>query len=219
MKFKTYYIANIAVLVALTVYYLIVIPTLPGTLPLQTDVDGNITSYGSKYVLLIFYFVALSMFIPYVVYDYISYKKDFTHSNKDEERVIMSAVFISTAYFAITIVEMFRKMENDVLDPNYILKGMFYGMAFSLLILGNYFPRVEFNRRIGIRFKWTLKNERVWDKTHRFAGVTCILGGLLMFVITFFETQYYWAFAMTIFMLSTIVMPAIYSYKIYHKLI
>lgn len=48
-----------------------------------------------------------------------------------------------------------------------------------LLVIGNYLPKVRYNYIMGVRTPWTLASERVWDRTHRFAGVCILLAGLL----------------------------------------
>ena len=54
-------------------------------------------------------------------------------------------------------------------------------LPLSLLIawLGNYMPRIEPNRVIGIRTGATLGSEEVWRKTHRFGGYLFFAAGVL----------------------------------------
>jgi len=51
------------------------------------------------------------------------------------------------------------------------------GLLFA--VLGNLLGKVRYNFVFGVRTPWTLSNERVWDRTHRFAGWTMVLGGLV----------------------------------------
>ncbi|AEI38951.1 SdpI family protein [Paenibacillus mucilaginosus] len=53
-------------------------------------------------------------------------------------------------------------------------------MGIVFLILGNYMPRFQPNRYIGIRTPWTLASEENWRRTHRTAGKIWFIGGLLM---------------------------------------
>ncbi len=52
------------------------------------------------------------------------------------------------------------------------------GLGFLLIIIGNFLPKLRQNRIAGIRLPWTMADERVWDRTHRFAGSLTMLGGL-----------------------------------------
>ena len=47
-------------------------------------------------------------------------------------------------------------------------------------VIGNMLGKVRWNYTVGIRTPWTLANERVWDKTHRFGGVVFVVAGLTL---------------------------------------
>lgn len=53
------------------------------------------------------------------------------------------------------------------------------GLAILAILLGNVLGKVRRNFWLGIRTPWTLANERVWYATHRLAGKTMVLGGLV----------------------------------------
>jgi len=55
---------------------------------------------------------------------------------------------------------------------------LFSGVGVLFLILGNYLPKTRQNWLMGIRTPWTLSDERVWDKTHRFAGPLFMAAGM-----------------------------------------
>jgi uncharacterized membrane protein len=51
------------------------------------------------------------------------------------------------------------------------------GIGLLLVAVGNVLPRARYNRVLGIRNPWTLSEEYVWDKTHRFGGFCFVLSG------------------------------------------
>lgn len=57
---------------------------------------------------------------------------------------------------------------------------VFVGVIFALV--GNYLPKVRRNATMGIRMPWTLADDEVWNRTHRFAAPVWVLCGLLMIV-------------------------------------
>ncbi|MFT4074680.1 MAG: SdpI family protein [Asticcacaulis sp.] len=59
------------------------------------------------------------------------------------------------------------------------IRIIFSGVGLLFVILGNYMPKMRKNWLMGIRTPWTLSDERVWDKTHRFAGPLFMLGGAI----------------------------------------
>lgn len=52
------------------------------------------------------------------------------------------------------------------------------GIGGLMAVIGNLLGKVRYNYVFGIRTPWTLANERVWDRTHRFGGWAIMLGGL-----------------------------------------
>jgi len=59
-------------------------------------------------------------------------------------------------------------------------KIIFSGAGVLFIVIGNFLPKMRKNWLIGIRTPWTLSDERVWEKTHRFSGPIFVLGGFLM---------------------------------------
>ena len=51
------------------------------------------------------------------------------------------------------------------------------------IIVGNVMPLARSNFMFGVRTPWTLSNERVWARTHRLAGYTMTIAGLVIVAI------------------------------------
>jgi len=66
--------------------------------------------------------------------------------------------------------------------PLDIGKVAFSGVGLLFVIIGNYLPKIRKNWIAGIRTPWTLSDERVWDKTHRAAGLWFVIGGLVVLI-------------------------------------
>jgi len=52
------------------------------------------------------------------------------------------------------------------------------GIGLLFIILGNIMPKVRRNWFVGIRTPWTLSNETVWNKSHRFGGKLFMVAGV-----------------------------------------
>jgi uncharacterized membrane protein len=59
-----------------------------------------------------------------------------------------------------------------------VTRIVFLAVAVLLAVLGNSLGKVRHNGVFGVRTPWTLKDPRVWDKTHRVAGRLMVLGGV-----------------------------------------
>jgi uncharacterized membrane protein len=58
-------------------------------------------------------------------------------------------------------------------------------VAIFLLVTGNWMGKIRYNFLFGVRTPWTLADEWVWDKTHRFTGRLMVLGGVLLLIASF----------------------------------
>ena len=45
--------------------------------------------------------------------------------------------------------------------------------------------KLRMNSLIGLRTSWSMKNEDTWKKSQRFGGISLIIGGVAMVVISF----------------------------------
>ena len=79
----------------------------------------------------------------------------------------------------------------------------------TLVIVGNYLPKIRRNPTMGIRVPWTLADDENWHKTHRFAAPVWVVGGLLLIVLGLIGYTDYLAFC-AIF--AIILLPIIYSF-------
>ena len=53
-------------------------------------------------------------------------------------------------------------------------------LGFLFIIIGNYLPKCEYNKLIGIKTPWTLRSKDNWKKTHRISGYAWVLCGIIL---------------------------------------
>jgi uncharacterized membrane protein len=69
----------------------------------------------------------------------------------------------------------------QALDPAFdILRSLFVAIGVLLAVVGNLLGKVRHNYVLGVRTPWTLANERVWDKTHRYTGRLMTAAGVVL---------------------------------------
>jgi uncharacterized membrane protein len=83
------------------------------------------------------------------------------------------------------------------------------------IVIGNFMGKLTPNFFLGIRTPWTLASTEVWSRTHRFGGRWFVLGGLTLVVAAFFSRS---LVLMTAVIAATALVPAVYSYFVYHRL-
>ncbi|MGF9963713.1 SdpI family protein [Bacillus rhizoplanae] len=84
------------------------------------------------------------------------------------------------------------------------------------LVIGNYLPQCKPNFFVGIRTPWTLSNEEVWRKTHRFGGKVFIVLGIIMCLSIFAPAAWKSYIVLTVVLIG-VVITVLYSYFAYKK--
>jgi uncharacterized membrane protein len=87
-----------------------------------------------------------------------------------------------------------------------ILIGLMY------IILGNVLPKFRYNYVAGIRTPWTLSDERVWDRTHRFSGPVFMLTGVAFIISSFVVSPEYFTQALIVLSLVPVLISFAASY-------
>jgi uncharacterized membrane protein len=100
---------------------------------------------------------------------------------------------------------------DGVLDRSRVALGA----GVLLAVVGNYLGKVT-RSFVGICTPWTLANDVVWERTHRFAGRVFVLGGVLIIWLAITSPEQ--SFATLTVLTVTISAPIIYSFVVWHRL-
>jgi len=68
-------------------------------------------------------------------------------------------------------------------------RATFGGLCLLFAALGFVLPRLPRNFYVGVRTPWTLADARVWEATHRFAGIVMVAGGVLAFLLVIVQSN------------------------------
>lgn len=88
------------------------------------------------------------------------------------------------------------------------------GIVIFIMIFGNLSPRIPFNRYMGLRLPWTIRDEETWKLAHRVLGYTSFPVGILMFIGAFFFNI---SIVMSIGIITWILIPGLYSLWFFYK--
>lgn len=87
-----------------------------------------------------------------------------------------------------------------------------------LVAVGNYLPKSRQSYVVGFKLPWTLHDADNWNKTHRLAGRLFVIGGLVMLIGgIFFPSAMSHLAAPVIIVLVLVIIPTIYSYRLYRR--
>ena len=202
-------ILSCIILVAPMIFGMIVWNKLPESMPIHWGVHGEVNGWSSK-PFAVFVLPLLILAIHGVCI--FASRKDFR--NKKQSPKVMGLVLwicplLSLLANSLTYAVALGK-EINVLFVVSLTMG-----ALSVLI-GNYLPKCQQNRIVGIRIIWTLKNEANWNATHRFAGKAWVIGGLLLMASSLLPYSIL-PWAMIALLVVFIGLPVLYSYRFHKK--
>jgi uncharacterized membrane protein len=194
-----------AVIVAMVVFVAVVYGRLPARIPAHWNVAGEVDAWRSRAWAWLLPGVAAAMRLLLPQLRRIDPRREHYARFEETFWIVVNVVILLLA--AAEVVTLGAALGWPV-DPTQVLLA---ATGVSLLVLGNYMPRVRSNWWMGIRTPWTLSSEQVWRETHRLAGKTFVLGGLLVLAALPLEPPLrVWAVVTGIAVASGV--PAVYSY-------
>ncbi len=178
---------------------------LPEELPIHYNYKGEADNYASKAFAV--FGIPGFVFLLQAVCLWISYKIE-------KQRIAFSIVVMICPALSLMIgaVAYLPELGFDFDIGTMMIIVM--GVIFS--VIGNILPKVSRNKVMGIKLPWTLKNDEVWNKTHRLGGFVWFFGGILLAVCAFLPPFVRVITVSGIFVLMILV-PTVYSYVVYKK--
>lgn len=192
--------------------WLIFFNQLPDQVPMQWGPDGSVNWYASKGIAFLvnnglFVFIYLLLyFIPKIDPKRRNYEK-FSKSY----RAILYAIM--GVFLVINLFVLFTSLGYD-LNLHFVIP---IAVGILFIIMGNYMQTVKPNWFFGIRTPWTLDNEEVWRKTHRFGSKVFIVLGFLIIAMPFLPNK----FVLPVLLITVgvgAILPIGYSYYLHRKL-
>lgn len=185
--------------------------SLPESVPIHWNGNGEIDGYGNKYSLIL-----IPLFLPLLTYVLLTYipkidpkGKINAMGNKYDSIKFILVFFMS--FIALFI--LYSSKSQAITNPNMLF--ILIGMLFTFL--GNYMKTLKPNYFIGIKTPWTLENEDVWKSTHKLGGKLWFVGGLLIILLSLILDK---NINQTLFIIITsilVIIPIIYSYLEFKK--
>lgn len=178
---------------------------LPDRIPIHFDWRGQADGWGPKYLL---WFLPTVM-VPLVMLIMAAIQKKIARGDAPEKsHAIGTLTLIFVSLITCYIIRGAEVGSYASLGGLSVLLGLFFGA------MGNYLPVLKKNSYIGIRVPPTMKSERKWTKTHRFAGPLFLLGGVLMVL----NGLLLGGGAVTVVMLIIVgfisLIPVVYAYRL-----
>jgi uncharacterized membrane protein len=185
---------------------------LPERVPIHWNIYGEVDGYGGRFTGAFgIPLLTLAVYILMVVTPRIDPKKANYAKFTGAYKAFLAAfvVFMLTIQTAAMLFTFGYNVNIGVITQ--------IGIGLLFVVMGNYLTRVRHNYFFGIKTPWTLANETVWRKTHRFGGILFVVAGLLTIasVFTWPEIRFVVTIASAI---GVSLISMVYSYLVYRKL-
>ena len=139
-----------------------------------------------------------------------------TNISKDDKRIIIIKVFNYLFIIAIPILIISEYIFDLETYNNEIVAIIIVSLVIAS---GTFFYNFPYNKYIGLRLPWTVRDESTWKIAHQIIGVISFPISILTFICAiFFDAE----ICVTIGIISWILIPSIisgmHSYKLYCRM-
>ena len=154
--------------------------TLPEQVPTQFDAKMVCTSYGSRWLGLMFpAFLPVILGLSFLFYSHSKNRDKNLHVLK-LVALLITAIILITGWFVLFLMQNPVQLGEVLGKQFWWLFPVLYGAV--MLLIGNYLPTTRQNLMLGYRTPWTLKNAQCWKLTHQFAGKLAVITGLITLI-------------------------------------
>ncbi len=216
---KLYYTIGILLIFSIISASVILILS-PDIIPAHYNFNGEVDRFGSKYENLIFLAFSLSMTAIFMLLLRDQKKKN---APLEEQKILLGTLIFSLILFnALGLffgIAAINYSSNPVqISPDLIIKFTNIATGILLIALGNIMPKARRNALFGLRTKWSMSSDGVWQKSQRFGGFSAVACGLLIIVLSAFLSGTWIIIALSIAVLLWIVACVAASYYYFKKL-
>ena len=204
MKIKKILLVSFAVLPLIV--SLIALIFLPDEIPAHYSANFTVDRYGSKFETLIFpieiFFMSLIFLLPGI----------FMQNELNQRLTLNIGIALILILNVLDYYILFVQINNisDINSGAFSIERILILIFGALFIyIGNLMPMSRRNSFVGLRTKWSMKNDEIWKKCQLFGGISLIVLGLALLIIAFVFPNIFLMLGLLIFVA---VIDTIYSY-------
>lgn len=186
---------------------------VPDPMPVHWNERGEPDGFGSRTFGLLMGPV-LTVLMPLFILGITRLDPRKEHVERSSGALETIAIAMGVFFTVIHCVTLQAVLSDDqMLDGSIII--MMVGGLF--VVLGNVMPKIKSNHLAGIRTPWTLDNEKVWAKTHRFGGWIFVIAGVGMMALGLLVPAEESFVVMMGLIFGAALAPMIYSWAIHRE--
>lgn len=185
---KKLYSVLYAVLLICVIGTVVFLILSPDRIPVHFNLAGDVDRIGSKYENLVWPGFAIGLGAFFLLMARSARKK----GEKANEKILMITGICTLIFF--TLLGFYFMLKALRYDPEAALKVSYddinrfvsIGIGALLVVLGNIMPKMRRNALFGLRTKWSMANDNVWQKSQRFGGIASVIAGFIMIILALF---------------------------------
>jgi uncharacterized membrane protein len=205
--------APILVLLALDVLFgAFVWRLLPARVPIHWDAEGRVNGWGPAWMnalLLPAITILVYLLLLYLPYIDPSRRNYGAFAGPLRTMRFLMVAFLVFIHILVVLASAGVPVKVDV--------AIRVALALLFAGIGTRLSGLKHNWFFGIRTPWTLANEEVWERTHRFAGPLFTVGGLLLVPCAFLPPRAGLA-ALVAGIIVLALVPVVYSAVLYKRI-
>lgn len=200
---------------------------MPDTIPMHSNLAGEIDRWGSKYESYIFPLLILAITLFWHLFTrHFEKKADRAKSDKERAEAQSNAKFLPIVGLSMAV--MYTVMQAFILYGSYqtavtdstvasvdIAKVSCIILGSIFIVLGNFMPKTRKNYLLGVRISYSMYNDTTWRKSNRFGAIAMIAAGILTVVTSIFLNGNAATVMMLIYLLGATAATLIYAKKVY----
>lgn len=202
---------TLPLLVTLCIY-----PLIPNEIPIHYWMNGSIDRWGSKNELFI---VPIMIFLLFVILHHKIFDLSFNSESEDKITrwnnyyflIILNILVYTNIYISLNY--------KTCLDNFNFYNFFACAICFLFGFYGNYIPSCNRSSSFSIRNKYTLENQTIWNKTHKFCGILWLTGSIVFFPMFLFSDGYYLIVIFLLMLCIFSITPIIYLKYLHYKYI
>ncbi|MED1411802.1 MULTISPECIES: SdpI family protein [Bacillus] len=185
-------------------------PNLPDTMTIHWGTEGA-NGFASKFnAMLLTLGIMIFVYILLTITPKIDPKKKNYDKFSKSYTIMNYSVLVVLFLVNMLVIGVGLGYEIPMNSTPYIIVGLLF------IVMGNYLPQCKPNYFVGIKTPWTLSNEEVWRKTHRFSGKVFVILGVIM-ILSIFAPAAWKSFLIVGIIIGAVGLTMGYSYVAYKK--
>jgi len=163
---------------------------MPEIVPVHWGIDGKPDRYGSRW--------EFAIFLPVVSALVFGLTLAGPRLLKSEQRDLggeqgLYSVFVLTSAMmgSISAVIANQTLSAATAGADQMVRIIMAVMFLFFAAMGNFMGKIRQNKWAGIRTRWTLNSQHVWEETHRRAAYLWFAGGLVGALLSAFGTPFW----------------------------